>query len=383
MPVRLIFVVFVIFALLGDARIFLFVLNRVVFGSHRQERSPWHFLMYTVPPVLLLLTALFWIVPRWLDRPNEAPAVAAIGTTWLIVAAAVGMSWVLDRIRVLAFPQQPLTGVRDEKPDVIALRRAHIPFAFVRRLGAHNDVYDIEVTRHEIFIDDLADAFDGYRIAFLTDTHVASFMRRSFYREVIAQVQRFDPHLVLLGGDFVTWNRHIPLMAEVLLSDLKARDGVFAILGNHDYWAGAEEVTKAMEARGVRFLTNTSVKLPLQIIGIDEMYRGEPDVDKAFAGIDPDAPCIGVSHHPDIIDLLGSHRLDLLVCGHTHGGQIRFPFFGAVVVPSRHEGEYAAGFHRVRNVLMYVSRGIGSIPPLRILCRPEVATFVLRRGARH
>lgn len=382
MLVRAVFAVFVLFALLGDARMFLFVLNRVVFGSHLREKSPWHFLMYTVPPVLLLLTALFWIVPRWLDRPHEAPGIAAIGTAWLIVAAAVGMSWILDRIRVLAFDQQQLTGIRDEPSEVIALRRAHIPFAFIRRLGAHNDVYDIEVTRHQIFIDDLAEALDGYRIAFLTDTHVASFMRRSFYREVVAQVQRFDPHLVLLGGDFVTWNRHISLMAEVLLTDLKGRDGVLAVLGNHDYWAGAEEVTKAMEARGVRFLTNTSVKLPLQIVGIDEMYRGTPDVEKAFAGIDTDAPCIGLSHHPDIIDLLGSRRLDLLVCGHTHGGQIRFPFFGPVVVPSRHEGEYAAGFHRVRNVLMYVSRGIGSIPPLRILCRPEVATFVLRRGQR-
>lgn len=382
MLVRAVFAVFVLFALLGDARIFLFVLNRVVFGSHRQEKSPWHFLMYTVPPVLLLLTTLFWIVPRWLDRPHEAPALAAIGTAWLIIAAAVGMSWVLDRVRVLAFAQQQLTGIRDEPPEVIALRRAHIPFAFIRRLGAHNDVYDIEVTRHEIFIDDLAEALDGYRIAFLTDTHVASFMRRSFYREVVAQVQRFDPHLVLLGGDFVTWNRHIALMAEVLLTGLEARDGVFAVLGNHDYWAGAEEVTRAMEARGVRFLTNTSVTLPLQVIGIDEMYRGSPDVGKAFAGIDANAPCIGLSHHPDIIDLLGSRRLDLLVCGHTHGGQIRFPFFGPVVVPSRHEGEFAAGFHRVRNVLMYVSRGIGSIPPLRILCRPEVATFVLRRGQR-
>ena len=382
MPVKAVFAVFVLFALLGDARIFLFIMNRVVFGSHRQERSPWHFLMYTVPPLLLLLTSLFWIVPRWIDRPGEAPLLAAVGTVWLIVASAVGMSWVLDRIRVLAFPQPPLTGVREEPPQIIALRRAHIPFAFVRRLGAHNDVYDIEVTRHEIFIDDLQQAADGYRIAFLTDTHVASFMRRGFYREVAAQVQRFDPHLVLLGGDFVTWHRHIPLMAELLLSDLRARDGVFAVLGNHDYWAGAPDVQTAMEARGVRFLTNASVKLPLQIAGIDEMYRGTPDVDQAFAAIDPDRPCIGLSHHPDIIDLLGSHRLDLLLCGHTHGGQIRFPFFGAIVVPSRHEGEYAAGFHRVRNVLMYVSRGIGSIPPLRILCRPEVATFVLRRGQR-
>ena len=257
-----------------------------------------------------------------------------------------------------------------------------MPFAFLRNLGAHNDVYDIEVTRHEVIVDDLPDAADGYRIAFLTDTHVAPFMRRDFYREIVKQVQRFDPHLVLLGGDFVSWKRHIPLIAEVLLVDLRAKDGVFAVLGNHDYWAGAEEVIAAMSASGVRFLINESVKFPVPVVGIDEMYRGEPDIERAFAGVDSSGPCIALTHHPDIIDLLDGRRIDLLLCGHTHGGQIRFPFFGAVVVPSRHEAQYAAGFHRLGNVLMYVSRGIGAIPPLRILCRPEVATFILRRGHR-
>src|SRR5579884_4005437 len=126
-----IFTLFVFFALLGDARIFLFIMNRVVFGSHRTEKSPWHFLMYTVPPVELFLTALFWIVPRWLDRPNEAPALAAIGTIWLIVAAVVGMFWILDRIRVLALPRASLVGIRDAPSNVIALRRAPVPFAFV------------------------------------------------------------------------------------------------------------------------------------------------------------------------------------------------------------------------------------------------------------
>lgn len=354
-------VVLFLFALLGDARMFLFALNRVVFGSHREEKNPVWSLFALVP--LLIVATIFVRV-------------------WLLIAAAAGLYWILERVRVLAFPHGPLVGVRDEPPEIVRLRKAHVPFAFLRRLGAHNDVYDIEVTRHEIFIDDLAESLDGYRIAFLTDTHVAPMMRRELYREAIAQVRRFDPHLVLLGGDFVTWNRHIPLMAEWLLSDLTARDGVFAILGNHDYWAGAAQVQAAMEERGVRFLTNDSAKLPLQIIGIDEMYRGTPDVDRAFANVDSNQPTIGISHHPDIIDLLGSRRIDLLLCGHTHGGQIRFPFFGAVVVPSRHEAEYAAGFHRVRNVLMYVSRGIGAVPPLRILCRPEVATFTLRQGRR-
>ncbi len=402
--VQAVFFAFVVLALLGDARIFLFIMNRMVFGSHRTEHSPWQWLMYTVPPVLLLLTALFWPLNLWVDALMNSKLVdrftperfedigyslvlAKIGATWLIIAAAVGSYWVLDRIRVVAFGEPPVAGVRDLPSEVIALRRAHVPFAWVRRLGAHNDVYDIEVTRHEVVLDDLPASFDGYRIAFLTDTHVASFMRRAFYREIVAQVAKFDPDLVLLGGDFVTWRRHIALMGEVLLTGLDARDGVYAVMGNHDYWAGADLINQTLAEHGMQVLTNRSAilvrggeKLPL--VGIDEMYRGAPDPDRAFAGIDPAAPCIGISHHPDIIDLLGGRRLDLLVCGHTHGGQIRFPFFGPVVVPSVHEGRYAAGFHREGGVLMYVSRGVGSIPPLRILCRPEVATFVLRRGNR-
>ncbi|HYR29985.1 MAG TPA: metallophosphoesterase, partial [Thermoanaerobaculia bacterium] len=216
-----------------------------------------------------------------------------------------------------------------------------------------------------------------------TDTHVASFMRRNLYRAVVEQAMAFDPDLVLLGGDFVTWERHIPLMAEVLLTDLKARDGVFAILGNHDYWANPDKVVATMSERGVRFIINRSVAIrrgddAISLLGIDEVYRGTPDLDAAFANVDGRLPILGVSHHPDIIDILDERKIDLLVCGHTHGGQIRFPFFGSIVVPSRHEQRYASGFSRAGSVLMYVSRGVGAIPPLRVLCRPEVATFTLR-----
>lgn len=400
--VRVIFVAFVLLALLGDARVFLFVMNRFVYGSHREEKSPWQFLFWVVPPLLLLLTALFWPVNQWIERlmstsfvervtPNRVEEIARsllwakIGAAWLIIAAAIGGYWVLDRIRVIAFGEPPIAGIRDLPAEVIALRRAHVPFAWVRRLGAHNDVYDIEVTKHEIVIDDLPAVFDGYRIAFLTDTHITGMMRRAFYREVVKQTLDFAPDAILLGGDLVTFSRDIPLMVE-FLGELRAADGVFAVLGNHDIWAGSDRIQELLTARGVQYVTNRSILLTrggetLPLVGIDEVYRGMPDVDRAFAGVDP-GPCIGISHHPDVIDLLDGRRIDLLLCGHTHGGQIRFPFFGAVVVPSMHEAEYASGFHRVRGVLMYVSRGVGAIPPLRILCKPEVATFVLRRGRR-
>jgi len=402
--VRTTFAAFVLLALLGDARIFLFVMNRFVWGTNRHEKNPWGWLIWVVPPLLLILTALFWPLNQWIDRlltlrmveritPDRIEAIAwslalaKIGAAWLIAAAAVGSIWLLERIRINYVGVPPLAGIRTLPSEIVRLRRAHVPFASLRKLGAHNDVYDIEVTRHELVIDDLPESFDGYRIAFLTDTHVASFARRDFYRAIVAQVQAFDPDLILLGGDFVSFHRHIPLLRDRLLDGLGARDGVFAVLGNHDYWSGAAEVVETMTACGVRFLTNANVVLArgadtLPLAGIDELYRGKPDPAAAFAGIDSDRPCLALSHHPDIIDILPRRRIDLLLCGHTHGGQIRFPFFGAVVVPSMHEAEFASGFHRIGPMLLYVSRGIGSIPPLRILCRPEVATFTLRRGRR-
>ena len=380
---RPLFFLLLALALLGDARIFLFVANRFVFGSHLHEKSPWKWMLYVVPPLLLILTLLFRPLHRWLDDfAPEPQLLAQIGAAWLFIAAGVGVYWIIDRFRVLHMRSEPVAGTKTRPSEIVKLRKAHIPFAFLRNLGAHNDVYDIEITHHEVEIATLPPAFDGYRIAFLTDTHVASFMRRGFYREVVAQVARFDPDLILLGGDFVTWERHIPLMAELLLPGLEARDGVYAVLGNHDYWANADGVVAAMTARGVRFLINRSIDLQrdgqtIALAGIDEIYRGAPDLDATFGRLHRDTTVIAVSHHPDIVEKI-DRRVDLLVCGHTHGGQIRFPFFGPVVVPSKHEARYASGFHRTGDVLLYVSRGIGAVPPLRILCRPEVATFTLR-----
>jgi len=394
------FLILLILALIGDARVFFFVANRLIFGSHKEEKPPYHWMLYAVPPLLLVLTLLFWPLHQWirlatdnelvdrltpeaLERVLWSVTLAKIGSAWLFLAAGIGAYWIVDRIRVLAIGEVVVPGTRTHESEVIRLRKAHVPIALLRRLGAHNDLYDLEVTRHEVFIDNLPKSFDGYRIAFLTDTHVAGFVRRDFYREIVAQTLRFDPDLILCGGDFVHWERHIPLMADVLFTELRARDGIYAVLGNHDYWANGDGVIAALTSRGVRIIHNRSLYLHrgedrIALLGIEELYRGRPDINAAFALVEPQVPRIGLSHHPDVIDLLAGRHLDLLLCGHTHGGQIRFPFFGSVVVPSRHEGLYASGFHRVEDVLLYVSRGIGAIPPLRILCKPEIATFVLR-----
>ncbi len=375
------FFICLFFALFGNARIGAFIVNRVVFGS-REEKGTMKWLLRFLPPLLLALTPLYWVAwTRAKDARLDLPGV--ISWAWLLLTAGVGLYWILDRA-LHNWAAEAVPDTRSLDSTVIRLRKAHIPFLWLRNLGAHNDLYDLEITRHRVAIDDLPAPFEGYRVAFLTDTHVASFMRRGFYRECVEQVRRHEPDLVLLGGDFVSFRRHIPLMAEVLLAGLDARDGVWAVLGNHDYWADADGVIAAMTAKGVRFIINRSVQIErggatLDLVGIDELYRGRPDARAAFANADPARPCIALSHHPDIVPRLRNHRIDLLVCGHTHGGQIRFPFFGAVIVPSKHEGRYAAGFHLEQGVRMYVSRGLGAVPPVRILCKPEVAIFDLVR----
>jgi uncharacterized protein len=375
----LLYFVLAILALMGNARIGLFSLNRVVFAQ-KQESDRLKWALRAIPVTLLLLVPLYGLLFRDFTRGVMTPLGWA-GAGWLLVTVSIGIYWIIDRGWHNLHPPH-IGGVRSLPSQVIRLRKAHIPFRTLQRLGAHNDVYDLEVTHHEIIIGDLPEEFDGYRIAFMTDTHVAGFMKRRFYRECIEQIRARDVDLVLLGGDFVTWHKDIPLMARLLLEGLEARDGIYAVLGNHDYWADADSVVAAMTARGARFLINRSTRLRrgsavIDLVGIDEVYRGEPDVEAAFSAVPGNRPCIAVSHHPDIIGMMGSERVDLLVAGHTHGGQIRFPFFGAVVVPSKHEGLYASGFHRHDNVLLYVSRGLGAIPPIRILCRPELATFTL------
>src|SRR5205823_1602838 len=130
---RLVFFAFLLLALLGDARVFLFVINHLVFGSHRQEKSRWHWLLYAVPPLLLALTALFWPLNRWIEWLLETRAVeritperlgeiawslalAKVGAAWLIAAAGVGSYWILERIRVNYLGEPPLQGIRTAKP---------------------------------------------------------------------------------------------------------------------------------------------------------------------------------------------------------------------------------------------------------------------------
>lgn len=261
----------------------------------------------------------------------------------------------------------------------------------------------LEVTRRELVLPRLPPALEGLRIAHLSDFHLSRIVSRHYLAACVAAAMAERPDLVLLTGDFLTRKPRCMANITEVLEPLSAPLGVYAVLGNHDVGLGADWVAAAVEAAGARMLRNRHECLSiagahLWLAGIDclhhNQYRVEEQrrtqwavlyrryLDAALRDIPPDGFRILLAHTPDVIRDAARMGVDLMLSGHTHGGQVRFPLLGATVVPSRYSHRYAAGEFHVDGTTLYVSRGLGVVRSrLRFLCRPELALLTLRRPA--
>jgi predicted MPP superfamily phosphohydrolase len=261
----------------------------------------------------------------------------------------------------------------------------------------------LEVKRRDLLLPRLPPALDGLRIAHLSDFHLSRIVAPDYLAACVAAAMAEQPDLVLLTGDFVTRKRRYVVNVTQVLQPLVAPLGVYAVLGNHDSAVGADDVAAAVEAAGAHMLRNRHERVSFRgsdfwLAGIDcphqEQYRVADRrrsgwaqlyrqyLDSALRGIPADGFRILLAHTPDVIRDAARLGADLMLSGHTHGGQVRFPLLGATVVPSRYGHRYAAGEFQVDGTTLYVSRGLGSVRfSLRFLCRPELAILTLRRRA--
>jgi uncharacterized protein len=222
------------------------------------------------------------------------------------------------------------------------------------------------------------------RLAFLTDLHFGTFLRAGSVAAWVDAALAAEPDVILLGGDLVDGLSRAdpdPLLRE--LARLRAHLGVYATWGNHDYgrFGDVAPFGAALERVGVRVLRNrgTPVRDDLYLAGLDDGSRGEPDLAAALAGRPPGAACVLVAHDPAILSEVPP-EVDLTLCGHTHGGQIRLPGIGAVVKASRFAQRFTRGWTHQR-ALGYVSRGLGvGIVPLRLNCPAELTLLELLPG---
>jgi predicted MPP superfamily phosphohydrolase len=222
------------------------------------------------------------------------------------------------------------------------------------------------------------------RLAFASDLHIGPLTPPRLLDEAFEALAAWAPDVLVLGGDYVFLDvtRAMAERLAELVAMVPARTKL-AVLGNHDLWTDQTVIERALERGGARVLVNESVRLPaphddVAIVGVDEPWTGAPDAEGAFAAVDPAADVrIAVAHAPEGIPMIGGRGASLMLCGHTHGGQVALPK-GPVIVHGPMGRKYPSGLYDVDGMQVYVSRGIGTVDvPLRLYAAAEVALFTL------
>jgi predicted MPP superfamily phosphohydrolase len=257
--------------------------------------------------------------------------------------------------------------------------------------------HDLKIEEHTIQLPRLPDSFRGMRIAQISDIHYFEWTESSYLRQVVDRVNNLKPDLVVLTGDFVTYGpvrwpsedahkrfalRHMPECASIL-SGIRCPLR-YATLGNHDMMVGGRYVYGDLINQGLPVLRNRAVALErngqrLWLIGLGSACARDVDTERAFpdSAVRDREATIVLAHEPDILPQIAKLDADLMLSGHTHGGQVCLPFLPPAFLP-QYGKKYVRGWFRSGSTQLYVNRGIGTIGvPFRVNCPPEITLLTL------
>lgn len=250
-------------------------------------------------------------------------------------------------------------------------------------LALNDEAQNPVVDRIPLPIRNLHPTLEGFTMLQVSDLHLYPLTQPSLIEKTVAMANELKPDLIVLTGDYV-W-QVLDAIDELapILSGLDAKYGVFSILGNHDYWLDADVVTTTLESAGLPVLINQGHSIRqgkggMYLAGLDDGWSGNPDLNRTLEGAAPDEPVILLCHEPDLADRHAlDGRIDVQLSGHTHGGQIRLPGLGALILPYLGR-KYDLGLYRLNDMLLYTNRGLGVISePVRFNCPPEISQFIL------
>jgi predicted MPP superfamily phosphohydrolase len=252
----------------------------------------------------------------------------------------------------------------------------------------------LSVTSLDFRIPNLPDAFDGFRVAQLSDFHYGIYTGADEIAESVALANSLHPDLIVLTGDYITAPDEEkrppatdPVFSEIvqcarILSALHAPHGVLGCLGNHDAVVDPQYFHEVFLACGMRLLRNSSAPIErsgkrLWLAGIDDALFGKPDFSAAIRDVPPGEVAILLAHEPDVADQVARYPFAVQLSGHSHGGQVRLPLITSHYLPPLAR-KYPFGFYRIKNLQLYTNRGIGTIMlPYRFNAPPEVTLITL------
>jgi uncharacterized protein len=247
----------------------------------------------------------------------------------------------------------------------------------------------IEVTSHEAWFKNLPKEFSGLVVAHLSDLHIRTYGARE--RRVVARLAESKPGMIVITGDLTLEGNDPATIGQFLtaLRDLKPAFGIWAVLGNYDHWhplaPSKDSIRQFYNDAGAALLVNEGGRIgrgldTLSLIGVDDPFSGYANLGASLRGMQRTPFAVLLTHSPEIFMKADLIKFDLVLAGHTHGGQVRLPGLGALWLPAGSE-PFESGWFYGQYARMYVTRGIGtSILPIRLFCRPELALIMLKRG---
>jgi predicted MPP superfamily phosphohydrolase len=240
----------------------------------------------------------------------------------------------------------------------------------------------LTIEHERINLDRLPRPFDGFRIVQLSDVHHGPFSDREQIERAVDTANRLKPDIIALTGDYISKERRYAAPCAEMLGKLKARYGVYAVLGNHDHWTDAALITDLFRAEGMTVLINEGMHFELEgesiwLAGVDDTMVGLEDISLALAGARDDEMKLLLAHNPVVLRRAARASIDLVLSGHTHGGQVAIRSERSA--SGRPRRRMLKGLGRQGNTQIYVNRGLGTVVlPIRYGCPPEISLLELR-----
>ncbi len=349
-------------AVLGSAHFYVWLR----FVSAPDLPAPWHAIatvaIVLFAPSLPAATLLLRRLPRAQARPLLVLAYTWFGfAVYLLLAAAI--THLVCAVAGVAPRTAAIAGVGAAAATVV--------------YGLVHVARGPIVRRVRIPLRSLPASAEGYTIVQLTDVHIGPILGDRFAAEVVAKVNALEPDLIVITGDLVDGHLHELRQHVEPLRGLKARDGVYAVTGNHEYYWNADAWIEHLRSLGIQLLRNQHVTIhdAFDLAGVDDSSASE-DLPRALAGRNPARPVVLLAHHPRTISRAAAAGVDLQLSGHTHGGQLLPLGWLARLFDPR-----VAGLARFGSTWLYVSEGTGFWgPPMRVGTSSEIALLTLARA---
>lgn len=292
-----------------------------------------------------------------------------------------------------SMPKIKIVSMSDRKKKyTIIFVLVFVPLCFICLVYSYFEARSIAV-REMVFADnDLPESFEGCKLIFVSDFHVNFCFTGKDVESLVERINEREPDIVILGGDYTKKAEGYSLAFFKGISKLNSTYGVYSVLGNHDHWEDAELIQSGLVECGFNICDNKSYwvsngKDSIKIGGVGDLWEDLQLPENTVSDVKEDDFCILISHNPDYLEMLDSDRIDLVLSGHTHGGQITFFGLWAPIMPSTmHPGylqtgmKYRYGWKQKKDMRLYVTSGVGVGDfPLRFFARPEIVEITLTR----